>query len=730
MKFRNFLGLAIVASALLPLLTISALLMDRQNQFMTQSMNQELKRVLQGMSLDIEYKFSTLSTNLKHFSREAYLTEAMDNFISVGRARKELAQFVEQSPLVTSIYLLTDELVLVEQFQGNIRALEHSELKRDLVSRVGTPFFETELQRLLPFNDSTLLPSVKGEVGGFAHSTQGFALISPVYLNSYHQGLSKQPRGYLLAIIPAVELYRVIEPGLAEGEALKILGQKDLELAISATIMADEFKPENHVSLIRRSVLSSENLVNRFNYSLLLYANQSFRMQQLESIYSALSFSLALTIVLSLFAAAWFIRGIRHHFHLLSKTLARFSQGKYETSAQKMPFQEFEEVQQILLSMGSTIRQQVSDLQGKNRELQRVDQLREQYLNEVKLLNGRLEQRVSEQTQEIRKSLDKEESLRFLLHGLLDLSIQLQRHDDLLAMVQECLEKLSRLLAGVPVGVYINGCNHCEQRFEHHGIDPMLARRLKSDLTQYDFKGVEALPHVSCLGESCFSLFGLASRNGRMLGALVVQSEQMDSESLAVFKLFAKQVSAVIETVQLTSELELLVRTDELTSFPNRKAFNESLKHSSHLYKRYPERHIGIFVIDANGLKRVNDDYGHDAGDHLICMLGCILSRTCRQSDQVFRLGGDEFAILVEQGDQQSCDKLFARLTEEQGSHYLSVVTRDEKEIAIELAFSVGFATTELHQVDELFKVADQHMYRQKQAYYHDKGQAATTRFG
>ena len=67
-------------------------------------------------------------------------------------------------------------------------------------------------------------------------------------------------------------------------------------------------------------------------------------------------------------------------------------------------------------------------------------------------------------------------------------------------------------------------------------------------------------------------------------------------------------------------------------------------------------------ILDLDGLKNVNDQSGHDAGDRLLISCGDVLSGTCRPGDALSRLGGDEFGILAVECDVRSARALIARL--------------------------------------------------------------------
>ena len=110
----------------------------------------------------------------------------------------------------------------------------------------------------------------------------------------------------------------------------------------------------------------------------------------------------------------------------------------------------------------------------------------------------------------------------------------------------------------------------------------------------------------------------------------------------------AAQVSAALESVDHASKVELLAQTDPLTGLANRRALNQWLDDAMREWRdrKIP---IGLAVVDLNGLKRINDDQGHDAGDRVLRQLAEILKRSAAGFDNamVARLGGDEFCVAV-----------------------------------------------------------------------------------
>lgn len=133
-------------------------------------------------------------------------------------------------------------------------------------------------------------------------------------------------------------------------------------------------------------------------------------------------------------------------------------------------------------------------------------------------------------------------------------------------------------------------------------------------------------------------------------------------------------VSALLEKVddlsrELTrarenlNELEQLVDVDCLTPIPNRRAFMRRLSWAIAMHERY-NHPLSVLFFDLNGLKQINDSYGHAAGDIAIRHTAQILSENTRDSDFLARLGGDEFALIMYYADQAHAKERSGKIVE------------------------------------------------------------------
>jgi len=160
----------------------------------------------------------------------------------------------------------------------------------------------------------------------------------------------------------------------------------------------------------------------------------------------------------------------------------------------------------------------------------------------------------------------------------------------------------------------------------------------------------------------------------------------------------------------LSAELERLSITDELTGIRNRRGFLLLGGQGWRLARRTGSRCLLVFV-DLDGLKRVNDTRGHQAGDALIVEAAQVLTRVFRESDVVARLGGDEFAVLAVVDDAESSVAVSRRLQE--------AIDASNRRDGLVSPLSMSFGIEELPATDDvpledLVSRADFAMYDQK----------------
>lgn len=188
-------------------------------------------------------------------------------------------------------------------------------------------------------------------------------------------------------------------------------------------------------------------------------------------------------------------------------------------------------------------------------------------------------------------------------------------------------------------------------------------------------------------------------KGGAMVGFLGVDNPRAhydDATLLASIQFF---VTNSLDRKKQQAYLEKLSYRDMLTGLYNRNRYIERLE----AYKQVQDQQIGAIYIDLNGLKKVNDEQGHRAGDELIMRAAGTIAGIF--AEDAYRVGGDEFVVILLDVSRED----FARKTEQ--------LRRQMQENDVDASIGgVWQASTE--NLENLLRRADENMYREKKRYY------------
>ena len=150
-------------------------------------------------------------------------------------------------------------------------------------------------------------------------------------------------------------------------------------------------------------------------------------------------------------------------------------------------------------------------------------------------------------------------------------------------------------------------------------------------------------------------------------------------------------------------EINFLSYHDSLTGLYNRRYYEDNLKELDQP-NNYP---LTIVMSDINGLKLINDAFGHTEGDKLLVSAANLIKECCREQDLIARIGGDEFIIAMPNTDGEEAEKIINKINNE-----AKKVTFE----SIELSISFGFETKykEDDRIEDIFRTAEDLMYRVK----------------
>jgi len=166
----------------------------------------------------------------------------------------------------------------------------------------------------------------------------------------------------------------------------------------------------------------------------------------------------------------------------------------------------------------------------------------------------------------------------------------------------------------------------------------------------------------------------------------------------------------VTEQKESSKRLLYMVYHDSLTGLLNRKAFHENLEKELLYADRYQQQRV-VMYLDLDKFKKVNDTFGHDAGDRLLKEFAHRVKKVLRDTDLVYRLGGDEFAILLTSPQDPTPDIIAQRILDVMAPpFYLKSQIIDFVTTSIGISFYPSDGT----DAETLLQCADKAMYEAK----------------
>ncbi|WP_407311220.1 PAS domain S-box protein [Desulfosporosinus sp. SB140] len=186
-------------------------------------------------------------------------------------------------------------------------------------------------------------------------------------------------------------------------------------------------------------------------------------------------------------------------------------------------------------------------------------------------------------------------------------------------------------------------------------------------------------------------------------GALIPVEVMLTSILLNEKKVFHVLWRDISERKEMEQRLEYLSYHDFLTGLYNRRFFEEELKRLD-VKRNYP---LTVVVADVNGLKLINDSFGHSMGDKLLKTVADVIKSACRADDIIARLGGDEFVLLLPKTKINKTDQILKRI---------KTLAAQEKVGSIDISVSFGYETKnhESENIQEILKKAEDYMYKKK----------------
>jgi diguanylate cyclase (GGDEF)-like protein/PAS domain S-box-containing protein len=159
----------------------------------------------------------------------------------------------------------------------------------------------------------------------------------------------------------------------------------------------------------------------------------------------------------------------------------------------------------------------------------------------------------------------------------------------------------------------------------------------------------------------------------------------------------------ITERKKIEKKIKYLSFHDFLTGLYNRAFFEEELSRLDN-DRNFP---LGIIIGDVNGLKLINDAYGHDRGDELLVRISKVLKESFRKGDIIARWGGDEFIVVLPVTSEEIMNRIVDRITRKLEEH-------STEELPLSISFGVELKTDTNDDIRAVIKSAEDKMYRHK----------------
>jgi diguanylate cyclase (GGDEF)-like protein len=190
------------------------------------------------------------------------------------------------------------------------------------------------------------------------------------------------------------------------------------------------------------------------------------------------------------------------------------------------------------------------------------------------------------------------------------------------------------------------------------------------------------------------------------------EEEQQRASEEALVQLEREVAMRTVELVEARRIADEQARTDSLSGLPNRRAFFELAKQELKRAKRYASP-LSVIMLDIDHFKQINDNYGHAAGDAVICKLAQAIREVLRDTDVAARIGGEEFALLLPETTLAGAKIVAERLRSRIATPPIQV---EQQELAVTASFGVVTCCAAEESVDDLLAAADRLLYEAKGA--------------
>ena len=202
---------------------------------------------------------------------------------------------------------------------------------------------------------------------------------------------------------------------------------------------------------------------------------------------------------------------------------------------------------------------------------------------------------------------------------------------------------------------------------------------------------------------------------GRIIGAMLAHSRtphHFKQDAISKLSLIANQTATTVDKIRLYKETKQFAFTDELTGLFNRRHFMKLAEREVNRAVRY-KHPLAFILFDLDHFKKVNDAYGHPAGDQVLITVAALTRGELREVDLLGRYGGEEFVILFPETGRKGAREVAERLRKRIAQTQMDV---GKEKISITISLGISVLSSRCNNLTCLIKASDQALYSAKKA--------------
>lgn len=681
LRYRHTLISFLLIVAIIPALIISAYLLIQINRQAASQDVVQLNHENRQFSVAFEHALSQIQSQLNRLSGDAAILRSITAPGTPGPAVSRMTGLQDTFPVIDAVLLFNQQDVLID----------------------GVP--------------PTLPATAKASLTGLIADTQA-AANSRTETSVTHLKHSEQPElaalseradqsDYLIFSQPIIQAPQASKPSYARQGSLliainihalvkQLAAQTSTDLSTTQLVLRQDRRVIYHSRYTTHmdAASSIERVLSRLNIAPL---QMTLTMERdWDTIHSGLNKSMSTFL--------WLIAGL-----LALITAAAFILSKWLTQ----PFIRLQRAAQTPASdqagrdQSALIFREFQDLAH---ELQTIEQTMQHQLGQAHSVQLDLETELQERSVELENCYAELKIHDQLLPNLMQLTNVIQKADTADRLIDNTLNEIQQYFHGQRFAILLNRTRQHEANERSPGFSDteqkhFMAQRDHWRQQDFDFR-------TDTMDGECWTLIPLRDRHRSVIGQLILLGREPNSRERDCLVIVTRLISLMLDQIYLSRKLERQANTDSLTGLANRHYFESQFQRLSLKHQEYGT-HIGLIAVDVDGLKTVNDNYGHEYGDLLLQRVADQLRQGCRDSDILARVGDDEFYLLLSDADQKTCQLAAERLNDSSESMAL-LISSTEENIQHPIQFSTGYASTEMTTIATLIYTAEEAMNRNK----------------